>query len=239
MRTVIKFVLGAVLSAAFVGATGFVLMAPGFRIALQGAGHGNRAARRFRPISILPRRPARATRAHRSRSSARGDSKPAGTGRRALFTGPIQDRGSIEEVRNAFATRARRGIADRRSELDTIRRGAPDPSFRALRTQASIVYLLMYEGRFAEAAEWTEQCLDGEPIGAARAAGQPGGAAGGHPPAAGGDGELPGLPRPLELHLADRARGRAPAAVGVARGHPPFHVHTCASGRRTSAFAGC
>ncbi len=81
----------------------------------------------------------------------------------ALFTGPIADRGSIEQLRAAYATRGRRGIADRLAELETIPRDAPDPMFRRLRVQATIVFLLMYEGRFAEAAEWTERAIAENP----------------------------------------------------------------------------
>ncbi len=63
----------------------------------------------------------------------------------------------------------------------------------------------------------------GEPDGPAGSTGQPSGPAGRHPPQAGRDGKLPGLPRPFELYPADRAGGRPPAAVGLTRGHPPFH----------------
>jgi hypothetical protein len=80
-----------------------------------------------------------------------------------MFTGPIDDRGSIEQVRAAFATRGRRGIADRMTELETIPRDASDPMFRRLRVQATIVFLLMYEGRFVEAAEWTERAIGENP----------------------------------------------------------------------------
>jgi hypothetical protein len=163
MRTVIKFVLGAVLSTAFVGAAGHVLMAPELRSALQRAVHwkSNRE-----PVPT-DRSPSSATGAGAASPSfpifGAGGFETAGYGTAALFTGPIQDRGSIEQLRDAFATRSRRGIDDRRSELGSIRRGAPDPSFRVLRAQASIVYLFMYEGRFADAAEWTETCLEENP----------------------------------------------------------------------------
>ena len=81
----------------------------------------------------------------------------------AQFTGPIADRGSIEQVRSAFATRGPRGIADRMAELETIPRDEPDPMLRRLRVQATIALLLMYEGRFAEAADWTERAIRENP----------------------------------------------------------------------------
>ncbi len=81
----------------------------------------------------------------------------------ARFTGSIADRGSIEQVRAAFATRAQRGLSDRTAALEAIPPDAPDPTFRRLRLQATIALLLMYEGQFAEAAAWTERALAENP----------------------------------------------------------------------------
>ena len=81
-----------------------------------------------------------------------------------MFTGPIADRGSIEQVREAFATRSRRGIADRLAELEAIPRGCPRSVIPATADAGeSIVFLLMYEGKFAEAAEGTERALRENP----------------------------------------------------------------------------
>jgi tetratricopeptide (TPR) repeat protein len=163
MRRVIKFVLSAVLSTAFVGAAGHVLTAIGLRNTLPSAGHRDASGE-------ADRTDPRASSGSESGASipsfplfGAGGFETAGYGTAGRFTGPIQDRGSIEQLRDAFASRARRGIAELLSELGTIPRGTPDPSFRALRVQASIVYLLMYEGRFTEAAEWTERALEENP----------------------------------------------------------------------------
>ncbi len=92
-----------------------------------------------------------------------GGFEMAGYGTAAMFTGPIADRGSIEQVREAFATRGRRGIADRMAELDRMPRDAGDLAFQRFSVQGSIIFLLMYEGKFAEAAEWTERALRENP----------------------------------------------------------------------------
>ena len=178
-------------------------------------------------------------RPRRSLRSARADSRRGGIGTAARFTGPIADRGSIEQVREAYRDPGRRGIADRLAELETIPRDAADPSFRRLRAQASIAFLMMYEGRFAEAAEWTERAIAGESGRTARAAGQPRGDAGRDPPAAGRDGELPGLPRPVELHLPDRGRGRATSGRRARARRSATSRPTCDSGPTTWASAGC
>ncbi len=160
MRRAIKFVIGLVLCGTFLGAVGKVLTTPRAQRTIPGQGGWMQAAalaspdpRRGTPRGSSPAFPI----------FSAGGFETAGYSTAARFTGPIQDRGSIEQVRDAFATRSQRGLADRLAELGAIPREGPDPSFRRLRVQASIVYLLMYEGRFAEAAEWTERALEENP----------------------------------------------------------------------------
>ena len=211
MRKAIKIALAVLLAGAFGAASALVVT----------AGLGGKDAR-WATASATRSRGGSAPPSARGSSGSlpafplfgAGEFETGGYGTATRFTGPIVDRGSIEQVRAAFAARSR-GIADRLAELQAIPEGVPDPSFRRLPAQASLVFLMMYEGKFAEAAEWTERALAGQPGGPARPAGQPRGAAGRDPPAARRDGELPGLPRPVELHLADRGRGGASAAVGL------------------------
>jgi FG-GAP-like repeat/ASPIC and UnbV len=160
MRKAIKIAIVALLAGAFLGALALVVTAglggddSRSRPAVSRAGRGGpgspptgASARSFPSIPPF----------------GAGGFETGGYATAALFTGPIADRGSIGQVREAFATRARRGIADRLAELETIPRDAPDPSFRRLRVQATVVFLLMYEGRFVEAAEWTERALRENP----------------------------------------------------------------------------
>jgi tetratricopeptide (TPR) repeat protein len=92
-----------------------------------------------------------------------GGFESAGYGTAARFTGPIADRGSIEQLCAAYASRARRGIAEQTTELAAIPLDAPDPTLRRLRTQATIAFLHMYDGNFREAAEWIERALRDNP----------------------------------------------------------------------------
>jgi hypothetical protein len=75
------------------------------------------------------------------------------------FTGPIADRGSIEQMREAIATRAQRGIDASLAELRSIPKGDPARGMRAAQSDGNIAYLLMYEGKFADAASWTERAI--------------------------------------------------------------------------------
>ncbi len=160
MRTAIKLAIAVVLIAAYAGASAFLLTGRrdgSDRAASKAGGPAGRGG----PAST-------ATGAsNRSRPSfppfGAGGFETAGFGTAARFTGPIGDRGSIEQLREAYATRARRGMADRLAELETIPRDAADPSFRRLPAQASIIFLMMYDGKFAEAAEWTERALRENP----------------------------------------------------------------------------
>ncbi len=156
MRKAIKIAIAVLLIAAFLGASVFVLTADSSgRDGLRGtsARGGPASLSTGAPGASVPSFP----------PFGAGKFEMAGYGTAATFTGPIADRGSIEQVREAFATRGRRGIAKVRAELDTIPRQADDPSFRRLRVQSALVFLLMYEGKFAEAAEWTERALRENP----------------------------------------------------------------------------
>jgi FG-GAP-like repeat/ASPIC and UnbV len=69
------------------------------------------------------------------------------------YTGPIADRSSIEQLRAAYGSRGRRGIDDLLSKLRSI---PPDDPARVQQTsliKSSLALLLMYEGKFTEAAD--------------------------------------------------------------------------------------
>ena len=83
----------------------------------------------------------------------------AGFGTANKFTGPIADRGSIEQVCEAIGSRAKRGIDIFMNELRAIPRDDPSQLVRAVRAEGHLIYLLMYEGRFVEAAMWTERAI--------------------------------------------------------------------------------
>ena len=160
MRKAIKVAIAVFLIAAFLGASVFLLTDgrgrkdPYWRTAGGTAGRGAPASGSTGASSgSMPSIP----------PFGAGGFETGGYGAASLFTGPIADRGSIEQVREAFATRGRRGIANLLADLETIPRQAADPSFRRLRVQAALVFLLMYEGKFAEAAEWTERALRENP----------------------------------------------------------------------------
>ena len=75
------------------------------------------------------------------------------------FTGPIKDRGSIEQVCAAIRTRADRGIESCLEELRSIPKGEAGQAFRTVRAEGTLIFLLMYQGKFNEAAEWTERAI--------------------------------------------------------------------------------
>jgi hypothetical protein len=76
------------------------------------------------------------------------------------FTGPIDDRGSLASVCAALETRADRGIQSCLEELGSIPQGGAFDAFRAVRAEGSLIFLLMYQGRFEEAATWAERAYD-------------------------------------------------------------------------------
>ncbi len=84
----------------------------------------------------------------------------AGFGTANGFTGPIEDRGSIEQVCDAISTRARRGISACLEELRSISKVDPARNLRAFRAEGRVTSLLMYQGRFDEAAIWAERAMN-------------------------------------------------------------------------------
>src|SRR5262249_46232624 len=74
--------------------------------------------------------------------------------------GPIDDRASIEQVCTAIATRAQRGIDECLAELNSIPRDDPGRGFRIVRVEGSLIFLLMYQGKFDEAALWAERAIE-------------------------------------------------------------------------------
>ena len=162
MRKAIKIALAALLAGAYLGALSWVLGGlgaadPRSRTAAAAAGRGDPAAgpagRRIGAASASPSFP---------RFGA-GGFETGGYTTAAHFTGPIADRGSIEQVREAYAARGRRGIADRLAQLEAIPREAADPTLLRLRLQTMLALLMMYEGRFAEAADWTARAIRESP----------------------------------------------------------------------------
>ena len=156
----------------------------------------------------------------------RAEFEDGGFGTAFPFTGPIRDPGSLQELREAVRGRGRRGIAALRAKYNRL--GLDVPSTRQqvddrLKLEKSIGLLYMYEGRFTEATAWIEKVLTPSrgdaPVGPDR----PDGCTGNHRHAPGRDRELPGVRRPVELHLPDRPRGRSSEPGGLARGRPVVH----------------
>jgi hypothetical protein len=83
-----------------------------------------------------------------------------GFGTANRFMGPVQDRGSIEEVCGVISKRAQRGIEECLEEIRSIPKGDSSQAFRAVRVEGSLIYLLMYEGKFDEAAVWAERAIN-------------------------------------------------------------------------------
>ncbi len=83
----------------------------------------------------------------------------AGFGTATRFTGPIADRSSLADVRAAIATRSERGIRACLEELRSVPDGVPDQAVRRLKAEYSLILLLMYQGKFNDAALWTERAI--------------------------------------------------------------------------------
>jgi len=77
------------------------------------------------------------------------------------YTGPIQDRSSLEQIREAIKGRAQRGKDELLSQLRSIPADSLDRSFRAFPIKGSLGLLSMYEGNFDDATAWTESALAG------------------------------------------------------------------------------
>ena len=74
------------------------------------------------------------------------------------FTGPIQDRGSLDQTRDAIRSRSQRGNAALRAQL-AMASGSPDAALRAFVARSGLADLAMYEGAFSDSAAWLEQAL--------------------------------------------------------------------------------
>jgi FG-GAP-like repeat/ASPIC and UnbV len=83
----------------------------------------------------------------------------AGFGTAGRYTGTIVDRGSLAQVRAAVKGRAERGIEDLSARLRSIAPDSPDSALLRFQLQASMALLLMYEGKFDEAAISTRSAL--------------------------------------------------------------------------------
>ncbi len=88
-----------------------------------------------------------------------GTFENAGFGAAIHFGAPVADRGSIEDVCTAIRTRAQRGIDACLEDLRAIPSDDPDRAFLTVRAECTLILLLMYEGKFADAARWTERAI--------------------------------------------------------------------------------
>jgi hypothetical protein len=91
--------------------------------------------------------------------SARGF-ESAGFWAACRYTGTIADRGSLDQVRDAVRGRASRGIDELCSTLRSVAPDSAERPFVSFQIHATIALLLMYDGRFEEAATLTQLALD-------------------------------------------------------------------------------
>ena len=168
-------------------------------------------------------------RGRRPMSSLRG---PISTATSSLRSLPSRGRSEILARWRRCATRSGGGAAGGLPlcELSTINSlwTLPRRSSRwrkAIPLARQIALLYMYEGKFAEAASWLERALElsRRPDCFPGNSGQHACPAGHRRPAAGRDRELPGVRRPVELHLPDRREAVHIAAGRLARGGQAVH----------------
>jgi hypothetical protein len=79
------------------------------------------------------------------------------------YTGPIHDRRSLDELREAIRGRGRRGIVSVRKHYDRLRldsRPTQEQAVQAIPLARSLAFLYMYEGKLAEATSWLERALE-------------------------------------------------------------------------------
>jgi hypothetical protein len=102
------------------------------------------------------------------RSSASVDSFPlfsstgfetGGFAAACRFTGPVADRGSLAQVKEAVQGRVRRGLDELNSALRSMPPESPDHPFMTVQIHATMGLLSMYDGKFGEAAGWFETAL--------------------------------------------------------------------------------
>lgn len=156
VRQAVKVTIGGFLALAFLWASVFMLIH-----SVRDQNDGRRGSGR-NSLSWGPDVGSHPSRPEMPRFGA-GGFENGGYGTAVRFTGEIRDRTSLGELSAAYASRGRRGLAERMARLERLPRDVVDPTFPRLRAQASVAYLLMYEGRFAEAAEWTERDLRENP----------------------------------------------------------------------------
>jgi predicted amidohydrolase YtcJ len=154
MRTIVRIGLGAAACAAVSGVAAVVLTDP------ESAKATDRVLRR-----ALSWNASRSSNQGHTPSEPRNSPEPpfplfstsgfenAGYPTACRFTGPIEDRSSIAQVREAIRTRAQRGADELRSKLRSIRPGSADGSILAFQIKSSLALLSMYAGRFDEAAD--------------------------------------------------------------------------------------
>ena len=161
-----------------------------------------------------------------------------------LFLGPIRDAGSLDEVREAVRgsrppgpRRAARAI---RPAPPRLRRDAPaGPRGHPPREGDRVPLHVrgpVRRGRVVAGADPRTRPRIG---GLARSPGRGPRAAGHRGAEEGRDRELPGMHRPVELHLPDRPRGIPRTASGFARGHRTVHRLPGARRPATCGCAGC
>src|SRR5262249_925755 len=83
----------------------------------------------------------------------------AGIGAAVYFADPHTDRRSIENVCKSIRTRAQHGINACLEDLHAIPSDHPNRVFLTVRAEYTLTLLLMYEGKFAEAARWAERAI--------------------------------------------------------------------------------
>ena len=162
MRKMLRACIGGILCLAMAGGAAVVLVDPKGSAAIEGAVRWGWS--RLPSFSAGPKSP------HPGRTPRSGDPFPlfstggfenAGYPTASRYTGPIADRGSLEQIKAAMKGRGRRGIDELRSKLSSIPPDSADGPFLAFQIQATLALLSMYEGSFDEAALWTEKALAG------------------------------------------------------------------------------
>jgi FG-GAP-like repeat/ASPIC and UnbV len=112
-------------------------------------------------VEVFPDPNAPGTRAYVfvDRGSFDGDIAPTAF----AYTGSIRDPRSLDELRQAFRGRGRRGLTAFRAEYDRLHFDSPptfEQAFRGIPLARSIAFLYMHDGKFGEASSWLERALE-------------------------------------------------------------------------------
>lgn len=75
------------------------------------------------------------------------------------FTGPVEDRHSLDQVRESIRQRVRRGKEALTAEIRAASSSGVDDEMRVFRAQGSLALLALYEGNLDEAAAWTQKAM--------------------------------------------------------------------------------